>query len=82
MFDLPITTYPKLLKVTNEMKGFDLIYALYVEQKKAREDWAQTLWANLDINQVENHSVFTTLDTFFAFNLKLLTFYFFKINFI
>ena len=27
-----------------------MIYALYERQMAAREDWAQTLWANLNVN--------------------------------
>ena len=27
-----------------------MIYALYEHQMAAREDWAQTLWANLNVN--------------------------------
>jgi len=52
LFDLPITSYPNLFKVQNEMRGFEQIYSLYEEQKKAREEWAQTLWANLNVNLV------------------------------
>lgn len=34
------------------MKGFEAIFALYAEQKAAREEWAQTLWSNLNVNLV------------------------------
>ncbi|CAH1801914.1 unnamed protein product [Owenia fusiformis] len=53
LFDLPITMYPELLKVQKEMKGLEQIYDLYEEQKKARETWAETLWANLNIQQLQ-----------------------------
>ena len=33
LFDLPITMYPELLSVQKEMKGLEMIYILYVEQK-------------------------------------------------
>nr|XP_026696380.1 dynein heavy chain 10, axonemal isoform X1 [Ciona intestinalis]XP_026696381.1 dynein heavy chain 10, axonemal isoform X2 [Ciona intestinalis] len=50
LFDLQITPYPNLVRVQNEMKGLEMIYALYQEQSVAREEWAQTLWANLNVN--------------------------------
>ena len=57
LFDLPITTYPNLVRVQTEMRGLEQIYALYEEQKNAREEWAQTLWANLNVNLVRFDSV-------------------------
>ena len=33
LFDLPITMYPNLLEVQKQMKGLDMIYSLYEEQK-------------------------------------------------
>nr|XP_039267660.1 dynein heavy chain 10, axonemal-like [Styela clava] len=50
LFDLPITAYPNLLKLQNDMKGLELVYQLFEEQANAREEWAQTLWANLNVN--------------------------------
>uniref|UniRef100_H2ZL67 Dynein heavy chain tail domain-containing protein n=1 Tax=Ciona savignyi TaxID=51511 RepID=H2ZL67_CIOSA len=38
LFDLPITSYPNLVRVQNEMRGLELIYALYEEQSVAREE--------------------------------------------
>ena len=55
LFDLPITSYPNLVKVQTEMRGLEMIYSLYEEQKNAREEWAQTLWANLNVNLVRLH---------------------------
>ncbi|ELU10552.1 hypothetical protein CAPTEDRAFT_221643 [Capitella teleta] len=53
LFDLPITMYPDLLQVQKETKGLEQIYALYEEQKKAREQWAETLWANLNVQVLQ-----------------------------
>ncbi|XP_064612357.1 LOW QUALITY PROTEIN: dynein axonemal heavy chain 10-like [Liolophura sinensis] len=53
LFDLPITMYPELLQVQKEMKGLEQIYALYEEQKAARESWAETLWSNLNIQVLQ-----------------------------
>ena len=36
--------------VLDHSKGLTMIYALYEHQMAAREDWAQTLWANLNVN--------------------------------
>ncbi|KAL3856163.1 hypothetical protein ACJMK2_010948 [Sinanodonta woodiana] len=54
LFDLPITMYPDLLQVQKQMKGLEQIYALYEEQKNAREQWAETLWANLNIQILQD----------------------------
>ncbi|XP_050408300.1 dynein axonemal heavy chain 10 [Patella vulgata] len=53
LFDLPITMYPDLVQVTKDMKGLEMIYALYEEQAAARESWAETLWANLNIQLLQ-----------------------------
>ncbi|XP_012518857.1 PREDICTED: dynein heavy chain 10, axonemal [Propithecus coquereli] len=49
LFDLPITMYPELLKVQKEMSGLKMIYELYGGLKIAKEEWSQTLWANLNV---------------------------------
>ncbi|XP_014674920.1 PREDICTED: dynein heavy chain 10, axonemal-like [Priapulus caudatus] len=54
LFDLSITMYPDLNKVSKEMTGLQLIYAVYEEQKKTRESWSQTLWANLNIQVLQD----------------------------
>lgn len=33
LFDLPITMYPNLLEVQKQMKGLEMVYSLYEEQK-------------------------------------------------
>ncbi|XP_072163343.1 dynein axonemal heavy chain 10-like [Diadema setosum] len=52
LFDLPITMYPELLQVQKEMSGLEKVYEIYKQQKAAREEWAQTLWANLNVNHL------------------------------
>ena len=54
LFDLPITMYPELLQVQKEMKGLEQIYAIYDEQKQAREQWSETLWANLNVQLLQD----------------------------
>ncbi|ESO91629.1 hypothetical protein LOTGIDRAFT_122204, partial [Lottia gigantea] len=54
LFDLPITMYPDLVQVTKDMKGLEMIYALYEEQLAAREQWAETLWANLNVQILQD----------------------------
>ncbi|XP_030074215.1 dynein axonemal heavy chain 10 [Microcaecilia unicolor] len=49
LFDLPITMYSDLLLVQHEMKGLRQIYDIYSKQKLAKEEWSQTLWANLNV---------------------------------
>ncbi|KAE8635010.1 hypothetical protein XENTR_v10002490 [Xenopus tropicalis] len=49
LFDLPITMYPELIQIQKEMKGLQQIYEIYNAQKQAKEEWSQTLWANLNV---------------------------------
>uniref|UniRef100_A0A8C5JYE8 Dynein, axonemal, heavy chain 10 n=1 Tax=Jaculus jaculus TaxID=51337 RepID=A0A8C5JYE8_JACJA len=53
LFDLPITMYPELLKVQKEMTGMRLVYDLYEALKVAKEEWSQTLWANLNVQYLQ-----------------------------
>nr|XP_031841739.1 dynein heavy chain 10, axonemal [Nomia melanderi] len=48
LFDLPATDYSVFLDVKRDYEGMELLYKLYKEQKKARDEWAQTLWVNLN----------------------------------
>ena len=54
LFDLPITSYPNLALVSKEMLALKQIYSLYSEQKQAREEWAQTLWVNLNTQHLQD----------------------------
>nr|DBA23158.1 TPA: hypothetical protein GDO54_014099 [Pyxicephalus adspersus] len=54
LFDLPITMYPELLQVQKEMKGLRQIFDIYSAQKLAKEEWSQTLWANLNIQILQD----------------------------
>ncbi|XP_069353306.1 dynein axonemal heavy chain 10 isoform X2 [Eulemur rufifrons] len=54
LFDLPITMYPELLKVQKEMNGLKMIYELYGSLKIAKEEWSQTLWANLNVQFLQD----------------------------
>ncbi|XP_027024931.2 dynein axonemal heavy chain 10 isoform X2 [Tachysurus fulvidraco] len=53
LFDIPITNYPELLSVQQEMRGLRLIYKIYEEQKTAKAEWSQTLWVNLNIQLLQ-----------------------------
>lgn len=50
LFGLSITLYPELLDLEKELKGLDQIFTIYENQKAARDEWANTLWANLDVS--------------------------------
>ena len=52
LFGLEVTSYPKLVKAKQEMDGLSMIYDLYERQINAREEWAQTLWANLNVDSL------------------------------
>lgn len=49
LFNLPITAYPELVEIENELEGLNKVYALYSDQKEAISKWANTLWTDLDI---------------------------------
>ncbi|XP_057295129.1 dynein axonemal heavy chain 10-like [Hydractinia symbiolongicarpus] len=54
LFDLPITMYQEMQLIEKELKGLELIYSIYEQQKAAIEDWSSTLWANLDVTVLSN----------------------------
>ncbi|XP_076108254.1 dynein axonemal heavy chain 10-like isoform X2 [Mytilus galloprovincialis] len=54
LFDLAITMYPDLLEVQKQMKGLEMVYGLYEEQMAAREQWAETLWSNLNVQVLQD----------------------------
>eukprot|EP00736_Rhodelphis_marinus_P009344 Rmarinus@m.3249 len=49
LFDLPITSYPELVDVEQELKGVAKVYQLYTDQKDAINGWAATLFSELDV---------------------------------
>uniref|UniRef100_A0A8D2LCC4 Dynein axonemal heavy chain 10 n=1 Tax=Varanus komodoensis TaxID=61221 RepID=A0A8D2LCC4_VARKO len=53
LFDLPITMYPDLIKMQNDMKGLRQIYGIYKLQRAAKEEWSQTLWVNLNVQVLQ-----------------------------
>ena len=56
LFDLPPSGYSELIAVQKEMRALEEVFAIYTEQKSAREQWAETLWANLNV-QVLNDGI-------------------------
>nr|XP_033194235.1 dynein heavy chain 10, axonemal-like [Bombus vancouverensis nearcticus] len=52
LFDLPATDYSVFLKVKKDYEGMELLFELYQEQKSMRDVWAQTLWVNLNPQQL------------------------------
>ncbi|TGZ60763.1 hypothetical protein CRM22_008363 [Opisthorchis felineus] len=53
LFDLPITPYPQLLHLQTEIHELARLFTLYEEQKAARDEWAQTLWKNLNVQNLQ-----------------------------
>ncbi|XP_014779882.1 dynein axonemal heavy chain 10 isoform X2 [Octopus bimaculoides] len=53
LFDLPITMYSDLLSVQKEMVSLDALFKIHTNQKEAREEWSNTLWANLNIQLLQ-----------------------------
>ncbi|MEE6504167.1 hypothetical protein FKM82_005082, partial [Ascaphus truei] len=54
LFDLSITMYPDLIQVQKEMRGLRQIYEIYIAQKLAEEEWSQMLWANLNVQVLQD----------------------------
>jgi dynein heavy chain len=52
LFNLPITSYPELVEIETELEGLAKVYSLYYDQKEAINRWANTLWADLDIESL------------------------------
>jgi dynein heavy chain len=50
LFNLSITSYPELVEIENEIKGFAQIFQLYADFQEAQAKWANTLWAELDVS--------------------------------
>ncbi|EDO35852.1 predicted protein [Nematostella vectensis] len=50
LFGLSITMYPELQQMEKELKGLEQVFGIYEKQKEARDEWANTLWANLDVS--------------------------------
>ncbi|XP_076621651.1 dynein heavy chain at 89D [Colletes latitarsis] len=48
LFDLPATDYTVFLNIKKEYEGMEMLFDLYKQQKHARNEWAQTLWVNLN----------------------------------
>ncbi|XP_076380407.1 dynein heavy chain at 89D [Megalopta genalis] len=48
LFDLPATNYSVFLDVKKDFEGMEQLYTLYKEQRKARDQWAEMLWVNLN----------------------------------
>ncbi|GMH67856.1 hypothetical protein TrLO_g3024 [Triparma laevis f. longispina] len=54
LFNIPVTGYPALNELEVEMEKLSLIYALYSEFKEFREIQSTTLWAELDVEVLQN----------------------------
>ncbi|KOX73523.1 Dynein heavy chain 10, axonemal, partial [Melipona quadrifasciata] len=52
LFDLPATDYSVFLRIKKDYEGMQLLFNLYKEQRRMRHAWAQTLWVNLDPQQL------------------------------
>ncbi|XP_072767433.1 LOW QUALITY PROTEIN: dynein axonemal heavy chain 10-like [Anoplolepis gracilipes] len=52
LFDLPSTDYSTFLKVKTDYENMEVLYDLYKHQRSAREVWAETLWVNLNPQQL------------------------------
>lgn len=50
LFNLSITSYPELVEIENEIKGYSQIFQLFSDFQEAQAKWANTLWAELDVS--------------------------------
>ncbi|XP_051888343.1 dynein axonemal heavy chain 10 [Pristis pectinata] len=53
LFDLSITMHPELLSLQKEMKGLRQIYDIYKAQRVSKEEWSETLWADLNVQLLQ-----------------------------
>eukprot|EP00048_Salpingoeca_helianthica_P012901 m.192885 g.192885 ORF g.192885 m.192885 type:complete len:4604 (+) comp15437_c5_seq116:137-13948(+) len=53
LFGLPATSYGGMSAVATSLSQLDLVYTLYEQQRTARENWAQTLWSNLNVSVLQ-----------------------------
>jgi dynein heavy chain len=53
LFNLPLVTFDSLGQMHKEIQRLNVIFELYVAQRKAREGWSATLWAHLDLAVLE-----------------------------
>ena len=53
LFGLPFQAYPELAEVEASLKELTVVYDIYFEQKEQREQWAMTLWSDLDLTVLE-----------------------------
>ncbi|XP_072367150.1 dynein axonemal heavy chain 10 isoform X2 [Scyliorhinus torazame] len=53
LFDLSITMHPELLSLQKEVKGLRQIYDIYKAQRVAKDEWAETLWADLNVQLLQ-----------------------------
>ncbi|KAL7391500.1 hypothetical protein ABVT39_010104 [Epinephelus coioides] len=53
LLDLPVTVYPEVISMQKDMMGLRQIYGVYKAQKDAKTEWSQTLWADLNIQLLQ-----------------------------
>ena len=53
LFGLPIVAYPQLAAVDHSLKELQAIYSIYADFLDKREEWAQMLWADLELSAME-----------------------------
>ncbi|XP_063753564.1 dynein axonemal heavy chain 10 [Eleginops maclovinus] len=53
LLDLPVTMYPDVISIQRDMDGLRQIYGVYKAQMDAKTEWSQTLWVDLDIQQLQ-----------------------------
>ncbi|XP_047141246.1 dynein axonemal heavy chain 10 isoform X1 [Hydra vulgaris] len=54
LFGLPITMYSEMQTTEKELKNLDMILSVYERVKIAQNEWASTLWVNLDVQVILN----------------------------
>lgn len=54
LFDLPPTDYVEFYAIQKEFQAMKEVFKLYELQKSARDNWAKTLWVNLNPQELLN----------------------------
>ena len=50
LFGLPIVAYPQLAEINHSLEELTSIYSIFGDYLEARENWAATLWSELELS--------------------------------
>ncbi|XP_068162278.1 dynein axonemal heavy chain 10 [Antennarius striatus] len=54
LLELPVTPYSDIVNIKKSMEGMKQIYGVYKSQKDAKANWSQTLWVDLNTQEIQD----------------------------